>query len=153
MNRKIALLASTVALITGITAIAAERGLIEFRTVVFDTTFLQGRKGVPELDDILCANLKEKITLSGVFSIQPKHHADVCMLIKSTDYALVAARPHHIKSFNENIYSDVVLRLKDDSLCRVQHSYRKDDGLTIRVVRDGLMTYIRPNKPDAGDGK
>ncbi len=146
MNKKIGLLAATCALIIGVCAVASERGLLSFSSVVFDTSFLQGHKGTPKLDDILLANLKEQITLRGVFAMTPKYHADVCMLIESGKYTAVTVRPDHIKSFDECIYSDVVLRLQDDSLCRVQHSYRKDDGLTIRVVRDGSMAYMRPNK-------
>jgi len=146
MNRNIALLAFTVPLIMGITLMAAERGLTEFRSVIFDTTFLQGRKGAPQLDDIVLANLKEEITLRGVFAMEPTHHVNVCMLIESKHYGIVTVPDHLIKLFDKSIYSDAVLRLKDDSLCRVQHSYRKDDGLTIRVIRDGLMAYIRPNQ-------
>jgi len=149
MNKRLGLLAATCALIIGVCGVASERESISFRTVVFDTTFLQGHKGTPKLDDILVGNLKEQITLRGVFAMMPKHHADVCMLIKSGKYTVVTGRPDQIKSFDESIYSDVVLRLQDDSLCRVQHSYRKDDGLTIRVVRDGAMAYMRPKPSEA----
>jgi hypothetical protein len=151
MNKKTALLACALALIAGVAGVAAERALITFRRVIFDTTFLQGHKGTPKLDDIVLDNLKEEIVLRGVFAMPPKYHVDICMLIEAKTYNVLTFPPHLVKPFDENIYSDAVLRLKDDSLCRVQHSYRKDDGLTIRIVRDGLMAYIRPNKPSAGD--
>jgi hypothetical protein len=128
-------------------SIAADKGPITFRNVTFDTSFLESAKGDVKLDDIGLTNLKEVITLRGVFQMKPKYHADFCMLVAQKAYTRVAIPPHLFKEFDQNVYADAVLRLKDDSVCHVQHSYRKDDGLTIRVVRDGAMIYIRPNKP------
>ena len=101
----------------------------------------------------MLANLKEKITLRGVFAAQPKYHVNICTLIETKNFAIVTIPPHLIKAFDENIYSDAILRLKDDSLCRVQHSYKEADGVTIRLVRDNAIAYIKPNKADPGDGK
>ena len=146
MKTTIPLLLATCLLVIGCAGTSPERELITFRSAVFDTTYLQGRKGTPQLDDIILGNLEAEITLRGVFAAPPQYHANLCMLIEAKSYSAVAVPPHLIRSFDENIYSDVVLGLKDGSLCRVQHSYKEDDGLTIRIIRDGLIAYIRPNK-------
>jgi hypothetical protein len=149
MQPKAAFLAGAFVLIAIACAMAAEPGVTSVRWVIFDTSFLQGNKGTPKLDDIVVGNLKETITLRGVFAAWPRHHAEIFTLIASKNFSVITVplHPLPLKSFDENIYSDVVLRLKDDSLCRVQHSYTKDEGLRIRVVRDSTTAYIRPNKP------
>jgi len=153
MKTRIALLVATYALAVGCVGTSPERELITLRTVAFDTAFLQGRKGTPKLDDIILGNLDTTITLKGVFAAPPKHHVDLCMLIERKSYSTVTVAPHLVKSFDENIYSDVILGLKDGSLCRVQHSHKTEDGLTIRIVRDGLITYARPNRAMDSDKK
>ncbi|MHC4621934.1 MAG: hypothetical protein ACYTEQ_29700 [Planctomycetota bacterium] len=126
MKKKIGLpLVSTIAaLVIGIGCTATHQNSIAFRSVVFDTAFLQGRKGTPRVDDIVLANLTEKITLRGVFAVPPKYHVDIWTLVETENYTIVTVPPHLIEAFDEEVYSDAVLRLKDDSLCRVQHSYR-----------------------------
>ena len=153
MKTRIPLLVTTCALVAGCAGTSHEPELITWRVTVFDTTFLQGRKETPRVDDIIFDNLETTITLRGVFAVPPKHHADLCMLIKAQSYSTVTVRPDLIKSFDDNIYSDVILGLKSGSLCRVQHSHEADEGLTIRVVRDGAMTYIRPTTAIDSDKK
>ncbi|MHC4062298.1 MAG: hypothetical protein ACYSR6_11955 [Planctomycetota bacterium] len=154
MKNKIGLpLVTTIAvLVIGIGCTATHQNSIAFRSVVFDTAFLQGRKGTPRVDDVVRANLKEEITLRGVWAAPPKYHVEVWTLVETENYTIVTVRDDLIEAFDENVYSDAVLRLKDDSLCRVQHSYKENDGVTIRLVRDSAVAYIKPNRSDAGDG-
>jgi hypothetical protein len=154
MKNKIGLpLVTTIAaLVIGIGCTTTPQSSIAFRSVVFDTAFLQGRKGTPRVDDIVPANLTEGITLRGVFAAPPKYHVDIWTLVETENYTMVTVRDDLIEAFDQKIYSDAVLRLKDDSLCRVQHSYKENDGVTIRLVRDSAVAYIKPNKSDAGDG-
>lgn len=147
MKWKTLLLMTIAVKVLALGSIAADKGLITFRNVVFDTSFLEGVKGDVKLDDIVLTNLKEVITLRGVFQMEPKYHADFCTLVEKKAYTRVTIPPHLVEGIDQNVYADAVVRLKDESVCRVQHSYRKDDGLTIRVVRDGAMIYIKPNKP------
>jgi hypothetical protein len=154
MKNKIGLplVTTLTALVIGIGCTATDQGLIGHRTLVFDTAFLQGRKGTPRVDDIVLANLTEEITLRGMFAVPPKYHVDIWTLVETENYTIVTVPPHLIEAFDGNVYSDAVLRLKDDSLCRVQHSYSEDSGVTIRVVRDRAIAYIRPGRADAGNG-
>jgi hypothetical protein len=147
MKNKIGLpLVTTIAaLVIGIGCTTTPQSSIAFRSVVFDTAFLQGRKGTPRVDDIVPANLTE-------VAAPPKYHVDIRTLVETENYTIVTVPPHLIETFDQSIYSDAVLRLKDDSLCRVQHSYKENDGVTIRLVRDSAVAYIKPNKSDAGDG-
>ncbi|MHC4153833.1 MAG: hypothetical protein ACYST6_02740 [Planctomycetota bacterium] len=154
MKNKIGLplVTSIAALVIGSGCTATHQSLIGHRTLVFDTAFLQGRKETPRVDDIVPANLTEEITLQGVWAVPPKYHVEIWTLVETQNYTIVTVPPHLIETFDQNIYSDAILRLKDDSLCRVQHSYSEDSGVTIRVVRDKAIAYIRPGRADAGDG-
>ncbi len=117
--------------------------VITIRWRVFDTTFLQGHKGTPRIEDIVRRNVEEEMTLRGVFAMDPPHHVDLCVLVKEGRYEAVSIPPHRLGAFKDGIYSDVLLRLKDGSVCRVQHSLLEEEGLTIRIVRDQVMGYVR----------
>lgn len=123
----------------------AWKGPVAYRSVVLDPLFLQGNRGEAQIDDITWQNVIEETILQGVFAMPPKHHVDLRHLIETGQYETFAPRPDTLKSFNSHIYSDVLLRLKGDSLCRIQHSYEGKRGLWIRVVRDHLIKYIKPN--------
>jgi hypothetical protein len=123
----------------------AWKGPVAYRSVVLDPLFLQGNRGEARIDDITRQNVIEETILQGVFAMPPKHHVDVRHLIETGQYETFDLRPDALKSFDSHIYSDVLLRLKGNSLCRIQHSYKAKRGLWIRVVRDHLIAYIKPN--------
>ena len=125
--------------------------VVTIRWHVFDTNFLGGRKGTPRIEDIVRRNVEEEMTLRGVFSMRPPHHVDLCTLVEEERYDTVSIPPHRLRAFDDDIYSDVLFRLKDGSVCRVQHSFHEEEGLTIRVVRDQTMAYVRPREADAGE--
>ena len=154
MKNKIGLpLVTTIAaLVIGIGCTATDQGLIGHRTLVFDTAFIHGGNRTPRVDDIVPANLKEEITLQGVWAATPEYHVCIWTLVETQNYTIVTVRDDLIEAFDQNIYSDAILRLKDDSLCRVQHSYSEDGRVMIRLVRDKAIAYIKPGSADSGEG-